>query len=255
MAGLAIAIGVPILLFYVYGIVPVSLCRAGCASSSSEGFKFDLDDEENPVHMQSDGLSVSAISRIGAASIGDVSISVTSGSQVGMQNNNALCNLQHFCQESTVALAGSVNGKKFDFQPDEMSTESFSAITANSEKSAINDNFSTKGLAGSLASCKQVSKRLNMALFIRTRKYSFVETLKLGQYVFNKTSFFLINNRVLFIWHSLMSVNLVLVELCLLLLKSWDFQMEHMAYFCHPQMNESDYTLGGKCIDKDKKTG
>lgn len=29
MAGLAVGIGVPILLFYVYGVVPVSLCRAG----------------------------------------------------------------------------------------------------------------------------------------------------------------------------------------------------------------------------------
>ncbi|CAG9135585.1 unnamed protein product [Plutella xylostella] len=29
VAGLAVGIGVPILLFYVYGVVPVSLCRAG----------------------------------------------------------------------------------------------------------------------------------------------------------------------------------------------------------------------------------
>ncbi|XP_030379942.1 E3 ubiquitin-protein ligase RNF19A-like [Scaptodrosophila lebanonensis] len=34
LAGLAIAVGVPILLFYVYGIVPVSLIRAGCANVS-----------------------------------------------------------------------------------------------------------------------------------------------------------------------------------------------------------------------------
>ncbi|EAT40992.1 AAEL007333-PA [Aedes aegypti] len=43
LAGLAVAIGVPILLFYVYGVVLVSLCRAGCG----EGTKFEFDEEED----------------------------------------------------------------------------------------------------------------------------------------------------------------------------------------------------------------
>lgn len=34
VAGLAVGIGVPILLFYVYGVVPVSLCRAGGCSAA-----------------------------------------------------------------------------------------------------------------------------------------------------------------------------------------------------------------------------
>lgn len=40
-------IGVPILLFYVYGVVPVSLCRSGgCGvSTSGAGVRFDFDDE------------------------------------------------------------------------------------------------------------------------------------------------------------------------------------------------------------------
>lgn len=38
VAGLAVGIGVPILLFYVYGVVPVSLCRAGgCAGGCLGG--------------------------------------------------------------------------------------------------------------------------------------------------------------------------------------------------------------------------
>lgn len=46
LAGLAVAIGVPILLFYVYGVVPVSLCRAGCGvSTTKDGFKFDFEEE------------------------------------------------------------------------------------------------------------------------------------------------------------------------------------------------------------------
>jgi hypothetical protein len=46
VAGLVVSIGVPILLFYIYGVVPVSLCRSGgCdVSTSSSGFHFDFDD-------------------------------------------------------------------------------------------------------------------------------------------------------------------------------------------------------------------
>lgn len=47
LAGLAVGIGVPILLFYVYGVVPVSLCRSGgCGvSTSGTGVRFEFDDE------------------------------------------------------------------------------------------------------------------------------------------------------------------------------------------------------------------
>lgn len=46
VAGLVVSIGVPILLFYIYGVVPVSLCRSGgCdVSTSGSGFHFDFDD-------------------------------------------------------------------------------------------------------------------------------------------------------------------------------------------------------------------
>lgn len=47
LAGLAVGIGVPILLFYVYGVVPVSLCRSGgCGvTTSGTGVRFEFDDE------------------------------------------------------------------------------------------------------------------------------------------------------------------------------------------------------------------
>uniref|UniRef100_A0A182VD62 RBR-type E3 ubiquitin transferase n=1 Tax=Anopheles merus TaxID=30066 RepID=A0A182VD62_ANOME len=69
LAGLAVAIGVPILLFYVYGVVPVSLCRAGCG----EGTKFEFDEEEDNGSRNHDAASVDAVSRIGATSIGEAS--------------------------------------------------------------------------------------------------------------------------------------------------------------------------------------
>lgn len=49
LAGLAVGIGVPILLFYVYGVVPVSLCRSGgCGvTTSGTGVRFEFDDEND----------------------------------------------------------------------------------------------------------------------------------------------------------------------------------------------------------------
>lgn len=111
LAGLAVAIGVPILLFYVYGVVPVSLCRAGCAvSTTRDGFKFDFDEEDNSLRNQ-DASSVDAVSRIGATSIGEVSLSVASGSHLGVSTQNSTFILsQAATRESTTALAGSITG-------------------------------------------------------------------------------------------------------------------------------------------------
>lgn len=115
MAGLAVAIGVPILLFYVYGVVPVSLCRAGCGvSTSRDGFKFDFDEEEDIGSSRyQDATSVDAVSRIGATSIGEVSLSVASGSHLGVpggQNSQFGAASQTSNRESTTALAGSITG-------------------------------------------------------------------------------------------------------------------------------------------------
>lgn len=111
LAGLAVAIGVPILLFYVYGVVPVSLCRAGCAvSTTRDGFKFDFDEEDNNSSRTHDATSVDAVSRIGATSIGEVSLSVVSGSHLGAStHNNAFTLAQSNANlESTTALSGSI---------------------------------------------------------------------------------------------------------------------------------------------------
>lgn len=107
LAGLAVAIGVPILLFYVYGVVPVSLCRAGCGvSTTRDGFKFDFDEEDIASRHQD------ASSRIGATSIGEVSLSVASGSHLGMSSgqNVSFGGVTHSNRESTMALAGSITG-------------------------------------------------------------------------------------------------------------------------------------------------
>lgn len=51
LAGLAVGLGVPILLAYVYGVVPISLCRSGgCGlTTSSSGVKIDIDEDNESI--------------------------------------------------------------------------------------------------------------------------------------------------------------------------------------------------------------
>lgn len=96
VAGLAVGIGVPILLFYVYGVVPVSLCRAGgCAGGgpSQRAPRFD----DDPPAPQDPHEPEDAASRRLEPSIGDASLSA--GSQAPEARAASLA-----------ALAGSLGG-------------------------------------------------------------------------------------------------------------------------------------------------
>jgi E3 ubiquitin-protein ligase RNF19A len=122
-------------------------------STSRDGVKFDFDEDEE-VGRNHDAQSVDAVSRIGATSIGEVSLSVASGSHLGGTNS-------HIVRESTTALAGSITGSsaghKLEVQADV--SETASAVTCVSEKSgnAGQDTASTKALAGSILNYKQVN--------------------------------------------------------------------------------------------------
>ncbi len=54
LAAVAVGIGVPILLAYVYGVVPISLCRSGgCGvTTTASGVRIELD-EENEIGISS----------------------------------------------------------------------------------------------------------------------------------------------------------------------------------------------------------
>ncbi|XP_072759113.1 E3 ubiquitin-protein ligase RNF19A [Anoplolepis gracilipes] len=181
LAGLAVGIGVPILLFYVYGVVPVSLCRSGgCGvSTSGTGVRFDFDDENElmgalGVRNGGDAASIDVAShRGGNPSIGEASLSLGSGSQLeklGRENDRE--------SASNVALAGTSlagsiassvlpGGQRLEVQADVTSTQRFSscsetasAATSLSEKSvnasiALDDGAaSTRALAGSVLNFK-----------------------------------------------------------------------------------------------------
>ncbi|XP_052562771.1 E3 ubiquitin-protein ligase RNF19B-like isoform X2 [Culex pipiens pallens] len=165
LAGLAVAIGVPILLFYVYGVVPVSLCRAGCG----EGTRFEFDEEEDNGSRNHDATSVDAVSRIGATSIGEVSLSVASGSHLGVssQHSNFGVVTNPSTRESTTALAGSITGHRLEVQADISTSETASAVTCVSEKSGntLNDTASTKALAGSILSYRAYQMASDSACF------------------------------------------------------------------------------------------
>ncbi|XP_057320577.1 E3 ubiquitin-protein ligase RNF19B-like [Microplitis mediator] len=181
LAGLAVGIGVPILLFYVYGVVPVSLCRSGgCGvSTNGSGVRFDFDDENElmgalGVRNIGDAASIDVAShRGGNPSIGEASLSLGSGSQLeklGRENDRE--------SASNVALAGTSlagsiassvlpGGQRLEVQADVTSTQRFSlcsetasAATSLSEKSvnasiAADDGAaSTRALAGSVLNFK-----------------------------------------------------------------------------------------------------
>ena len=65
IAAVTVSIGVPVLLAYVYGVVPISLCRSeGCGvSTSGNGVKIDVD-EETPYRPISKSWESSALLKI-----------------------------------------------------------------------------------------------------------------------------------------------------------------------------------------------
>ena len=70
---MAVGIGVPILLAYIYGVVPFSLCRAGgCGlSTTPQGVRFEFDDENDALDLtsgarQPGGVGVGSLGSLGA---------------------------------------------------------------------------------------------------------------------------------------------------------------------------------------------
>ncbi|XP_060523951.1 E3 ubiquitin-protein ligase RNF19A-like [Cylas formicarius] len=147
LAGLAVGIGVPILLFYVYGVVPVSLCRSGgCGGSSTS---------DDLTSRAPDATSVDAVSTKGGAnpSIGEASLSLASGSQAHLGEADRE-------SASMVALNGSINqtGQRLEVQADLVSAQRFSlsSLTESVNASLTLDDggASLKALAGSVINYK-----------------------------------------------------------------------------------------------------
>ena len=171
VAGLAVSIGVPILLAYVYGVVPISLCRSGGCGvhTTTSGVKIDVD-EEVPY---SKGATEAASSRVANPSIGEVSLGASLSLGSGSHLDRVGCTLIECDRESAsntaiagYSLTGSVASsyighqklevgadvhprKKYSFSSERLS-ETVSLSEKSGSVSLAEDGASTRALAGSL---------------------------------------------------------------------------------------------------------
>jgi len=175
IAGLAVSIGVPILLAYVYGVVPISLCRSGGCGvhTTTQGVKIDVDEE---VPYTKAATEVSS-SRVANPSIGEVSLGASLSLGSGSHLDRVGCVLTECDRESAsnTAIAGhSLTGsvassyighqrlevgadvhprKKYSFSSERLS-ETVSLSEKSGSVSLAEDGASTRALAGSLLAYK-----------------------------------------------------------------------------------------------------
>lgn len=141
LAGLAVSVGVPILLFYVYGIVPISLCRNGeCDKKKFSKAKKDIEKDEDIKTVYGDTNIETVIN----PSIGEESI--ISGSHIlRLEVDNDRGSI------SNKALAGSIISNAFinlptiphiDDQGD-LFKINISVENLNDTQEALKENFSS----------------------------------------------------------------------------------------------------------------
>ncbi|XP_067111962.1 E3 ubiquitin-protein ligase RNF19B [Osmerus mordax] len=155
IAAVSVGIGVPIMLAYVYGVVPISLCRGGgCGVSRGKGrgVRIDFDEDDGPITvadawraLKSPSLGESSIE--GAAS----GLSTTSPSEGLSVAPGRLGDTPHFNTLAGGAL-GSRTGKysRLEVQGGELGKEAAQRETGS--LGAGSDCASTRGMAGSIIS-------------------------------------------------------------------------------------------------------
>ncbi|XP_053468267.1 E3 ubiquitin-protein ligase RNF19A isoform X4 [Ictalurus furcatus] len=165
VAAVTVGIGVPIMLAYVYGVVPISLCRSGgcgVSAGNGKGVRIEFDDE-NDMNVgggaaATDSTSV-AETRQNASiggSVGGLTGSLSaSGShmeRIGAMRDNVSENA------STMALTGSLSGStvghcfnRLEVQADVQKERcSLSGESGTVSLGTVSDNASTKAMAGSI---------------------------------------------------------------------------------------------------------
>ncbi|XP_012946261.1 E3 ubiquitin-protein ligase RNF19A [Aplysia californica] len=184
VAGLAVGIGVPILLAYVYGVVPISLCRSGgcgVTTTNTGGVRFDFDEEnenntQGPYSLAGDNHSLETAPNVAnpsiAPSIGDASLGMTnslsaSGSHMeragvlrddsdrdssshraiaGNSINGSLCSATYSAQHHKLEVRADVSEHTGQCERSSVGGESYNV--------SLTDDASTRALAGSIISPK-----------------------------------------------------------------------------------------------------
>ncbi|XP_005995637.1 E3 ubiquitin-protein ligase RNF19B [Latimeria chalumnae] len=160
IAAVSVGIGVPIMLAYVYGVVPISLCRGGgcgVSTANGKGVKIEFDEDDGPITV-ADAWRALKNPSIGESSIeGLTSVLSTSGSPTDglsvVQGNYS--ETASFAALSGGTLTGGVltggKGKysRLEVQAD-VQKEIFHKDTVS--LGAVSDSASTRAMAGSIIS-------------------------------------------------------------------------------------------------------
>lgn len=177
LALVAVGIGIPILLAYVYGVVPISLCRSGgCnVNTSSSGVRIDMNEENEETGAEkvsarcaADGLSLdTAVSNKVNPSIGEVSLGMSASLSMGSGSHLDRVTVDRE-SVSNVPLTGSIysatasnklevtvdvsSNKRFSFSSHSESASCGISLTERVSNSGTLDDgtSSTVGLAGSI---------------------------------------------------------------------------------------------------------
>uniref|UniRef100_A0A3P9J760 RBR-type E3 ubiquitin transferase n=1 Tax=Oryzias latipes TaxID=8090 RepID=A0A3P9J760_ORYLA len=165
VAAVTVGIGVPIMLAYVYGVVPISLCRSGgcgVSAGNGKGVRIDFDDEN-------DNIGSGAATRLNNPSLGDaasvggltgLSVSGSHMERCGVstaQRDNMSDNASTTALAGT-SITGSLSGNdnyclffRMEVQADVQKERcSLSGESATVSLGTISDNASTKAMAGSI---------------------------------------------------------------------------------------------------------
>uniref|UniRef100_A0A1A8L7D5 RBR-type E3 ubiquitin transferase n=2 Tax=Nothobranchius pienaari TaxID=704102 RepID=A0A1A8L7D5_9TELE len=181
VAAVTVGIGVPIMLAYVYGVVPISLCRSGgCGVSTrnGKGVRIEFDDENDNVGggaAATDTTSV-AETRLNNPSLGDgasvggltgLSVSGSHMERCGVsstQRDNMSDNASTTAIAGT-SITGSLSGScynRMEVQADVQKERcSLSGESATVSLGTISDNASTKAMAGSILNAYVTLERDN----------------------------------------------------------------------------------------------
>ncbi|KAK5862913.1 hypothetical protein PBY51_018263 [Eleginops maclovinus] len=171
VAAVTVGIGVPIMLAYVYGVVPISLCRSGgcgVSAGNGKGVRIEFDDE-NDMNVGSGAGATDTTSVADARnnpSIGDGSVGGLTGSlsasgshmdRVGAIRDN-LSETASTMALAGASITGSLSGSamvnylnRLEVQADVQKERcSLSGESGTVSLGTISDNASTKAMAGSI---------------------------------------------------------------------------------------------------------
>ncbi|NXN93433.1 RN19A ligase, partial [Rhinopomastus cyanomelas] len=171
VAAVTVGIGVPIMLAYVYGVVPISLCRSGgcgVSAGNGKGVRIEFDDE-NDINVGGTNAAIDTTSvaearhnpSIGEGSVGGLTGSLSaSGShmdRIGAIRDN-LSETASTMALAGASITGSLSGSamvncfnRLEVQADvQKERYSLSGESGTVSLGTVSDNASTKAMAGSI---------------------------------------------------------------------------------------------------------